>query len=114
METDELKEKKQDLGNHASDYLDTLYDLASVTITQKVTNVASRIIVTIIVCALGLFVLFFASLGLAWWLGDIVKSREGGFWIVAGFYLLLILIIAISGRKIFSSFRNRIIRKIYE
>jgi len=115
METEELKEKTQDLGNHVGDYLNTLYRLTMVTITQKVTNIASGVIVALSVCIFGLFIIFFASLGAAWWLGDVVNSRTGGFLIVDGFYFLLMLCIILLRRKIvFPSIRNRIIGKVYE
>jgi hypothetical protein len=46
---------------------------------------------------------------MAWWLGDIVGSRAGGFLIVAGFYLFVGIIIILLRRKIiFPYFRNYI------
>jgi len=115
METEELKEKAEDLTSHVSDYLDTLYRLTLLKATQKATNLASTIVATIAVCTLGLFALFFASLATAWWLGDIVQSRIGGFFIMAGFYLLLMIIIIALRRKIvFPYIRNLILGKIYE
>lgn len=115
METEELKEKTKDLGSHTGEYLNTLYRLTMVTITQKVTNIASGVIVAVSICIFGLFIIFFASLGAAWWLGDIVNSRTGGFLIVAGFYFLLLLgIILLRKNIVFPSIRNRIIGKVYE
>ena len=115
METEELKENAKDIASHVGDYLNTLYRLAIVTITQKATNIAAGIIASLAVCIIGTFVIFFASAGLAWWLGDLVKNRAMGFFIVAGFYLLLILLIVASRKKIvFPYIRNRIIGKHYE
>ena len=115
METEELKEKAEDLTNHVSDYLDTLYRLTLIKVTQKATNLASMVIAAIAVCTLGLFVIFFASFGVAWWLGDIIKSRAGGFLIIAGFYLLVLICILLLRKKIvFPYIRNLIMGKIYE
>jgi hypothetical protein len=64
---------------------------------------------------LGLFVLIFASLGLGWWLGDVMNSRAGGFFAVAGFYLLLVLCVVLMKKKIiFPYIRNLFIRKVYD
>jgi len=53
--------------------------------------------------------------GLAWWLGDVINSRAGGFFIVAAFYLVvMIAMIIMRKRLIFPLLRNIITRKIYE
>jgi hypothetical protein len=115
METEDLKEKAEDLTSHLGDYLDTFYRLTVLNVTQKATNIASAVMSTIVVCTLGLFVLFFTGFGMAWWLGDVLKSRAGGFLIVAGFFLLVVLGIILFRKKIiFPWLRNQIIRKIYE
>jgi hypothetical protein len=115
METEDLKENVEDLTSHVSDYLDTLYRLTLLKVTQKATNLASIVVATIAVCTLSLFILFFASFGAAWWLGDIIKSRVGGFFIIAGFYLLLLLVIILFRKKIvFPYIRNLVMGKIYE
>ena len=115
METEDLKETIEDLTSHVSDYLDTLYRLTLLKATQKATNLASILVAAIAICALGLVALFFASFGVAWWLGDIIKSRPGGFMIMAGFYLLLLLCIILLRKKIvFPFIRNLVMGKIYE
>jgi small neutral amino acid transporter SnatA (MarC family) len=63
---------------------------------------------------LSIFVLFFGSLGIGWWLGEELQSMIGGFGIVAGFYLLLIGIMMAFRKQIIPSIQNTIIRKIYE
>jgi len=115
METEDLKENVEDLTSHVSDYLDTLYRLTLLKVTQKATNLASTVLAAIAVCTIGLFVLFFVSVGAAWWLGDILKSRAGGFFIIAGFYLLLLLcIVLLRKRIVFPFIRNLVLGKIYE
>jgi len=121
METEELKEKPdlkekiEDLTGHLADYLDTYYRLTVLKVTQKTTNIATAVFSTIVICTIGFLVLIFAGLGAAWWLGDIISSRVGGFMIVAGFYLLLAVVIVLFRRKIIFPFiRNSFIREIYE
>lgn len=113
--TEDLKDKVEDLTSHAGDYLNTLYRLTLVKVTQKATNLASALVATIAVCTLGLFVLFFASFGAAWWLGDVLQNRAGGFFITAGFYVVvLVIIISLRKKIVFPYIRNRILGKIYE
>jgi hypothetical protein len=114
IEKETLKETADDLVQHAGEYLETFYKKSLLQVTQKGVNAGAMIISIVLAGILGFFVLFFAGLGLGWWIGDLVNSRTGGFLIIAGFYLLLLVIIMASKRSIISSLRNRIIRKIYD
>ena len=115
METQDLKEKVGDLTNHVGDYLDTLYKVTLLNVTQKTTNIASGAIAAIVGVVLGMFVLFFAGFAAAWWLGNVIESRVGGFLLVAGFYLLIAIIIILLRKKIvFPYIRNLLIKKVYE
>ena len=80
---EDLKEKTRDLADHVEDLADTFYRLTTVNVTQKATNIISGAIIGVLIVTLGLFFLFFASLALGWWLGDLVNSRAGGF-LIAG------------------------------
>lgn len=112
---DELKEKARDLIDHTEDLADTFYRLTVLNVTQKASNIASGAIVMIVMCGLGLFCLFFAGCALAWWLGDLVNSRIGGFLLTAAFFLLVLLVIALLKKKtLFPMIRDIIIRKVYE
>jgi hypothetical protein len=112
---EDLKEKTIDLADHVEDLADTFYRLTVLNVTQKATNIASGAIVMIVMCALGLFCLFFAGCALAWWLGDLVNSRVGGFLLTAALFLILIGIINLLKKKtIFPLIRNLIIRRVYD
>jgi hypothetical protein len=82
--------------------------------TEKATGIASVSITSIVVGVLVVFVLFFASLGVGWWLGEELNSMIGGFSIIAGFYLLVITIMMAFRKQIIPSIQNTIIKKIYE
>lgn len=115
MEADTLKQKTEELTDHLGDYADTFLKITLLNVTEKAANIASSAITTIVLCGLGLFVLFFVGFGLAWWLGDMINSRTGGFMITGGLYLLLvILVVALKKKAIVPYLRNLIIRKVYE
>jgi hypothetical protein len=112
---EDLKEKTIDLAGHVEDIADTFYRLTVLNVTQKATNIASGTIVMIVMCAMGLFCLFFAGCALAWWLGNLVNSRVGGFLLTAAFFLIVTLVMGLFRKKtIFPFVRDIIIRKVYD
>jgi hypothetical protein len=115
MEVDEIKTKARDLTAHITEYAETYYKLAVVKATKKATDIGSAVIVSLASVIFGLLIIFFGSVALAFWLGDLVESRALGFLMVAGFYLLiLVIIIAMRKNIVFPYFRNLLIRKFYD
>lgn len=113
--TEEFTEDAKDLTDHIGDYLETYYKLITINVAQKGVNLASAIINAVVLCFLGLFTFTFIGLGLAWWIGDLVNNRIGGFFITAGIFLVILIAFIIMRKKvIFPFLRNLITRKIYE
>ncbi len=113
--TEEIKKDTKDLVEHVTDFLETYYQYLSISLAQKIINFVSSTINSLILAFLCLLVISFSGFGLAWWLGDLINSRAGGFFIVAGIYLLIVVILIAMGKKvIFPFLRNLITRKIYE
>jgi len=112
---EDLKEKAIDLADHVEDLAATFYRLTVLNVTQKAANVASGAIVMIVICGLGLVCLFFAGCAMAWWLGNLVNSRVGGFLLTAAFFLIIMLIVALLRKKtLFPMIRDLIIRNVYD
>ena len=112
---DDLKEKTADLADHVEDLATTFYKLTVVKLTQKVTNVASNLLLVLSIAIFGFLIILFGGIALAFWIGDLVGNRAGGFLITAGFFLLVLLIIAAMRKKVvFPYIRNLIVRKIYD
>jgi hypothetical protein len=115
QEETSLKDSLEDLGSNLRGYFDTYYKLSVVKLAQKATNAGAGALVAITLCTFGLFVVLFASIAAALWIGNAIGSTAGGFMIVAGFYLLVVLCIIMLRKKIvFPFIRNSIIRKMYE
>jgi hypothetical protein len=113
--TEEIKEEAKDLAEHVTDFLETYYQLITIKLAQKSINTASAAINGILLGFLGLLILAFIGFGLAWWLGNVVNNRAAGFFITAGIYLVIMIVIIVMRRKlIFPFLRNFITRKIYE
>jgi hypothetical protein len=111
---EELKDKAGTLTDHIGDYIEIYLKLIGLNATDKATGIVSATILSITVAILGLFVLFFASLGAGWWIGEQLDSMLGGFSIVAGFYGLTIAIVLLLRKKIVPSIQNTLIKKVYE
>ena len=111
---EDVKDKIEDLTTHIGDLADTAYKLAMLNLTQKASEIASGAVSAITVCVVGMFVILFGGLGLAWWLGDVVNSRAGGFLLTALFFAIVMLIFVLLRKKIVSNIRDLIIRKAYD
>jgi len=119
METEvkeaEVKTNSRELEQDVSDLVDTYIALAKANVTQKAADAASVSVAGVTMAVLACFLLLFAALGLAWWIGDLLSSRIAGFFIVAGFFaLLIVLLIAIKEQFLYPVIRNKIVKKIYE
>jgi hypothetical protein len=115
IRTQEIKEESKDLAEHITDFLETYYQLLTINVAQKSINITSSLIHAVILAFLCLLIASFVGLGLAWWLGNVINSRAGGFFITAGIYLIVMIALIVMRKKvIFPFLRNFITRKIYE
>ena len=113
MDTD--AERQDSVVDAASDLIETYRDLVTVRIVEHTSMGASISIVGIITLLIIVFVLAFSGLGAAWWIGDAMNNMKAGFFIVGGFYsLILIAVLATAKSVIIPNVRNMIIKKIYE
>jgi len=111
----EIRSKVEKLTDHVEGLLKTYYRLTLVRATQKAANIGSTFLNVWLVVVLVFFMLLFGSLGLAWWLGDIMNSRTGGFLIMAGIFLLLVITLVVLRKKVLFPFtRDLIIKKTYD
>lgn len=112
---EELKEKTADLADHVEELANTFYRLTLVNATQRASNIISSAVVTLLICSLGFLALLFMGVALAWWLGNIVNSRAGGFLLAAAFFLIVLSLLGVLGKKTILPFiRDIIIRKMYD
>jgi hypothetical protein len=113
-EKETMKETAEDLVKHAGDYLETLYKSAILRATQKGVNAGANVINGVLAAVFGLLFMLFAFVGVAFLIGDLIESRAGGFLIMAGLFLLILVALIVAKKSIVSGLRNMIIRKIYD
>lgn len=112
---EDLKVKAGLLKEHVSDYAKTTVELAKAKATKGASNAAAGVVIGVAAFFLAIFFLIFLFTGVAWWLGGLLESPAGGFFCVAGlFLLLLVLIFSLRKKVIVPLIRNAIISKVYE
>jgi hypothetical protein len=110
---EENKKLLESLVDRATDYGKTSYELVKLKAVDKGSDVISSVIPhTIVLILVASFMLFF-NLGLAFWLGEILGRLFYGFFIVAGFYILVGLIIHLFMHKQLKEIiRNNVIKQL--
>ena len=112
---EDLKTKATHLKDHVSDYVKTYVQLAKAKATAGASNAVSGLVIGVTAFFLGFFFLVFLFVAIGFWLGDLLDSRAGGFFCVAGFFFLFIVVtFALRKKVIVPKIRNSIISKVYE
>lgn len=90
---DEKAKLLETLLDRAKDYTVTTIELIKLKTLDKVADTISTVIPLAVVIVLVASFWLFLSLGVALWLGDMLGKTFYGFFIVAGFYILLGIVI---------------------
>lgn len=97
------------LFEQVNEHIETRWTYFSLTSTEKLSGIAANMAGAFTVFIFALLVLFFFSMGFAWWLGDFIGNRAGGF-ALAG--LVFIPIAALVFRWIRPYVREKIIESV--
>jgi hypothetical protein len=83
----------------SKDFLDTRIELAKLKTIDKSADVLSSVVVMISMLFIGTLVIVLFSIGLALFLGNLLGAYHNGFFIVGGFYAIILLILYIQRNK---------------
>jgi hypothetical protein len=98
-----------------TDLIESYRQLITIRIVEHSSLGISMGVIGILSMILAVFVLLFAGLGAAWWLGEYLNNMKAGFFIVGGlFTLIFAIVLATSHKVLIPRIRNFIIKKIYE
>lgn len=112
---EDLKSKAGNLTESIGEYLQTYYKLKVLNAADKATAITATTLASLIIVFLGIFVLLFSGIALAIWLGHLLGSWALGYLLVAGLYLLIIIVLVLLRKKlVFPMIRNSLIKKFYE
>jgi hypothetical protein len=107
--------KQDNVFDAAGDLIETYRNLLTIRIVEQTSLGASLSILGIVILFVIVFVLLFSGLGAAWWIGDSLHNMKAGFFIVGGFYAIVLLLILLTANTfLLPNLRNLIIKKIYE
>ena len=94
---------EENIIDQAEQYIKTNTELYALKVTDKVATVVSSLITKLIIGTLAFIVVFMLSMGLAFWIGDLMGQDYLGFLIIGGFMGIVTLILY--------SMRHKAIRK---
>lgn len=89
----------EELFEKVKDYVDTRINLFKLKTVNKVSSFLSTLVSTLILIAILLLVIFFISVAIALLIGEWLGSAYLGFFIVAGIYIIIGLILYSARRK---------------
>ncbi len=110
----EIKDRATDWFDHASDYFEARWNLGVLNVSEKTAGAISSLVSALIIGTIGTLTLLFASLGVAWLIGQSLNSPATGYFIVAGFYALVgIILFMVKDRLIKVPVVNAFIKRFY-
>lgn len=112
---EEEKKSGEKILDLAGDMVENYRNLITIKIVEHSSLAGAASILGILLLVVAVFVLLFAGIGFAWWLGEETGNMKAGFFIVGGIYTVILVILILMSKKILlPSFRNTIIKKIYD
>ena len=109
------REEQDGIIDAVGDMVETYSCLIKVRMVESAAIGGSVSVVGVLLFIVSIFVLLFTGLGAAWWIGDAMENMKAGFFIVGGFYLLIMVTVLLTaGTLILPWLRNLIVRKFYE
>ena len=103
----------ESLFEKAGDYVETRLDLFKLRAVDKSSDIISSLITTIIIALVSSIVFLILNIGIALWLGSLLGKIYYGFFIVAGFYAIIGLIIySVKSSVLKTGISNLIIKKL--
>lgn len=98
--------------NLVKDYAGKRLELLKMEATEKSSVIAGTTTYLVLIAVLALFFIILLNIGLGFLIGTWVDNYGLGFLILAGFYLLLILVIFLTRKAIKDKVANKIIKSI--
>lgn len=112
---DGLLSRAHKLAGLAVDYVETKIDEVKMTTAEKTSALLANIIGAAIVSLVFLFSLLFFSIALAFVISRWIGSTYSGFFIVAGFYLLIGIIVWVGKNNFIRiPIMNKILQQLYK
>lgn len=115
MAFEKLTTDAKELYTDVQDLIKSNIEYAKLELLQKSAKGTIALIKILVLSSVFLFALIFLSIGVSFWIGEEIGSIAGGFLIVGGFYLLLMLIAYLLSKTYLEKLvLNKFSEKIYK
>lgn len=94
-----LTENIQKATDKTQEYIKNMAEYYKLRLFKSSMKGAISLVNLLVIGSIILMVLAFLSIGVAIWIGEAMDNRAAGYFIVAGFYFVVLLLILIFGRK---------------
>jgi fatty acid desaturase len=101
MESQKLSDSFNEISENVREYIRLQVDFLKLTLTEKLSMIISALLISIILFLVFLFISMFLSMAFIFWFRDHAGPLYVGALIVAGFYLLIGIIVFLMRHKIF-------------
>lgn len=95
-----LTDSLHNVVDRLEDYGLSLAEYYKLRIFKSVMKGSISLVNLLVYGSLSLFVMLFLSIGAALWVGSLLGNSYGGFFIVGGFYAIILIFMFVVGRKI--------------
>ena len=109
MESPKISESIAELTDQVKNYIQLRIDLFKLNLTEKLATLTTTLLISIIFFIVFLFFTLFLSLAFIFWFKDYAGAAWVGSLIVAGFYILLGIVVYLLRDKLFL---NRVVVQI--
>lgn len=96
----------------AKEYLDTQIEILKLKAISKSSRIVGAVVLDVSKVVIVLIILFFWSLALGFWLGELMNSYSLGFLATGGIFLVILLIVKAIEPKLEAKFMDVTIKKI--
>ncbi|MFC3198515.1 phage holin family protein [Parapedobacter deserti] len=98
----------------SKEYIDTRFKLVKLKLVERSSRLIASLIVDVAKTLLALFVIFFLSLALGFYLSELLGSRSLGFLATAGIFVILIALISLMEAPLERLFMNLSIKRFLQ
>ena len=103
----------ESLFDRTTDYIETRVELTKLKAIRKTSQIVSSIVSSLIIAVAFCFFLLLLNIALGFWLGEFLGKTYYGFFAMAGFYLIVGLIVFASRSRFKTSVINSLIKKMH-
>ena len=111
---EENKDKPTSIIDQIVEYLETRFKLAKYQAADSGTSFVASVVTDVVIVLCGVLAFIFASLTLAYFLGDVLQGTWKGFGIVGILYVLILLLVNYKRKDIERPIINALVKKIFK